>query len=96
MTDADGDTAQDTVRLETLGVQVGNENGQTITGGSGSDIIIGDRGYTPESVTGVTYNISLVLDTSASMSQTGLTMARLACSFGGGIEKSGGFSGRSK
>ena len=72
VTDADGDVTQDTVRLETLGVQVGSEFGENITGGSGSDIIIGDQGYTPDSVTGVTYNISLVLDTSASMSQNKL------------------------
>lgn len=67
VTDADGDTATDTIHLESLGIQAGNEHGQVITGGNGSDIIIGDMGFTPPVQTEATYNISLVLDTSASM-----------------------------
>ena len=67
VTDADGDVAQDTVRLETLGVQVGNEFGNTVTGGSGSDIVVGDQGYTAGTQQTITYNISLVLDVSSSM-----------------------------
>lgn len=68
VTDADGDSVSQSVHLETVGVQVGNENSNTVTGGGGSDIIIGDQGETPPAQENVTYNISLVLDTSASMS----------------------------
>ena len=67
VTDADGDTVTDTMHVESLGVQVGTEHGQTVTGGSGSDIIIGDQGTTPAEQLTATYNISLVLDTSSSM-----------------------------
>ena len=72
VTDADGDTATQTVHLESVGVQVGNEHGNLITGGAGADIIIGDKGHTPDSVENVTYNIALVLDTSKSMEDTTL------------------------
>lgn len=68
VTDADGDSVSQSVHLETVGVQVGNQNGNIISGGSGSDIIIGDQGETPSIQENATYNISLVLDTSASMS----------------------------
>ena len=67
VTDADGDSVSQSVHLETVGVQVGNQNGNSISGGSGSDIIIGDQGETPSTQENITYNISLVLDTSASM-----------------------------
>lgn len=58
------------MHLESAGVQVGNEGGNTIIGGSGSDIIIGDQGLTPAEQTEVTYNISLALDTSGSMKES--------------------------
>ena len=67
VTDSDGDVVSQTVHLETVGIQVGGVHSDTITGGNGADIIIGDKGHIDGSQTQVTYNLSLVLDVSNSM-----------------------------
>lgn len=70
VTDSDGDVVSQTIHLETVGVQTGNEFGNTIAGGDGADIIIGDKGHTDGTIETITYNISLVLDVSSSMKET--------------------------
>ena len=67
VTDSDGDVVSQTVHLETVGMQVGGVHSDTITGGSGADIIIGDKGHIDGVQNTVTYNLSLVLDVSNSM-----------------------------
>ena len=67
VTDSDGDVVSQTVHLETVGMQVGGVHSDTITGGSGTDIIIGDKGHIDGVQNTVTYNLSLVLDVSNSM-----------------------------
>ena len=67
VTDSDGDIVSKTVHLETVGVQTGGVHSDTLTGGSGADIIIGDKGHIDGIQNTVTYNLSLVLDVSNSM-----------------------------
>ena len=67
VTDADGDSKTESVHLESVGVQIGSNDGDLITGGSGSDIIIGDQGGKAHLTEGKNYNISLVIDGSGSM-----------------------------
>lgn len=67
VTDGDGDVVSQTVHLETVGMQVGGVHSDTITGGSGADIIIGDKGHIDGVQNTGIYNLSLVLDVSNSM-----------------------------
>lgn len=67
VTDSDGDVVSNTIHLETVGTQEGGVHSDTITGGTGADIIIGDKGHIDGVQNTVTYNLSLVLDVSNSM-----------------------------
>ena len=68
VTDSDGDVVSQTVHLETVGMQVGGVHSDTrTTGGSGADIIIGDKGHIDGVQNTGIYNLSLVLDVSNSM-----------------------------
>lgn len=60
VTDGDGDVVSQTVHLETVGMQVGGVHSDTITGGSGADIIIGDKGHIDGVQNTGIYNLSLV------------------------------------
>ncbi|KDD15907.1 retention module-containing protein [Bordetella bronchiseptica] len=66
--DADGDLTSTTLTINIDQFVAGSNDNNTITGGAGNDVMLGDQGGIKQNVTaGTSYNIALVLDLSDSM-----------------------------
>ena len=66
--DADGDLTSTTLTINIDQFVAGSNDNNTITGGAGNDVMLGDQGGIKQNVTaGTSYNIALVLDPSDSM-----------------------------